>query len=117
MAVLHGDPASGPSSILLKMKKGPGVLHYHTADYDLVLVQGRMRHWAQGEAEADAMELGPGSYWHQPGGKVHGDSCLTDECVMYVKWAGRRDGHLPKDAQSSSPSTNQASRSPSRKMR
>jgi hypothetical protein len=94
IAVLHGDPATGPSAILLKMKKTPGALHYHTADYDLVLLQGRMKHWAKGESAADAKELGPGSYWHQPGRKVHGDACLTDECVMYVRWTGQRDGFL-----------------------
>ena len=96
IAVLKGDPVSGPSSILLNMSRTPGALHDHTASYDLVLVEGRMKHWAKGESAVDAKELGPGSYWHQPGGDVHGHACLTDTCVMYVQWDGKRDGFLDK---------------------
>jgi len=94
VAVLWGDPAQGPSAMHLKMRRGPGRLHVHTADYDLVLIEGRMKHWAAGAKEADAPELGPGSYWRQPGGRAHADSCLADVCVMFVKWAGPRDARL-----------------------
>jgi quercetin dioxygenase-like cupin family protein len=95
MAVLWGDPAQGPSAMLLKMKKGAGPLHWHTSDYHLVVLQGRMKHWGEGETEALAPELGPGSYWFQPGRGLHGDACLSDECVMQIVWSGKRDGHLP----------------------
>jgi quercetin dioxygenase-like cupin family protein len=91
MAVLWGDPAKGPSAMLLKFKKGRGRLHFHTSDYHLVLLQGTMKHWAGGEQEADAKLLSPGSYWFQPGTQVHVDSCLSDECLMFVKWEGKRD--------------------------
>jgi quercetin dioxygenase-like cupin family protein len=91
MAVLWGDPAKGPSAMLLKFKMGRGRLHFHTADYHLVLLQGTMKHWAEGEQEVDAKLLGPGSYWFQPGTQVHADSCLSDECLMFVKWEGKRD--------------------------
>jgi quercetin dioxygenase-like cupin family protein len=91
MAVLWGDPAKGPSTMLLKFKKGQGRLHFHTADYHLVLLQGTMTHRAEGEQEADAKLLGPGSYWFQPGTQVHVDSCLSDECLMFIKWEGKRD--------------------------
>ena len=94
IAVLWGDPNTGPSTMLLKMRKGPGRLHYHTSDYHLSLLQGTMKHWAKGANEADAKPLGPGSYWFQPGGAAHGDSCLSDECLMFVTWAGKRDGML-----------------------
>ena len=94
MAVLWGDPATGPSAMLMKMKKAAGVLHLHTSTYDLVLLEGRMKHWGEREREADAPPLGPGSYWHQPGLQAHGDSCLTEECVMFIKWEGKRDGML-----------------------
>lgn len=91
LAVLWGDPATAPSSMLLKLKKRGGRLHSHTSDYHLVLLEGTMKHWAEGEAEAEAKPLGPGSYWFQPGGKVHGDACITDDCLMFVKWEGKRD--------------------------
>jgi quercetin dioxygenase-like cupin family protein len=92
MAVLSGDPNTGPSATLLRLKKGPSVLHVHSSDYHLVVIQGRARHWGEGHREADAVDLGPGSYWFQPGQEPHAGSCLTDECLYYVQWAGKRDG-------------------------
>lgn len=94
IAVLWGDPTIGPSAMLLKVRKGGGRLHLHTSDYHLVLLEGTMKHWAEGDQEADAKPLGPGSYWFQPGNQAHADSCLTDECMMFVKWEGKRDGRL-----------------------
>ena len=103
LAVLWGDPATGPSAMLLQLKKGPGRLHVHTSDYHLVLLQGTMKHWAQGAQEPDAKPLGPGSYWFQPGNQAHGDSCLTDECLMFVKWEGKRDARLAEAAPQGEP--------------
>ncbi len=94
IAVLWGDPAKGPSDMLLKLKKAGGRLHYHTSDYHLMLLQGTVKHWAAGEKEAEVKPLDPGSYWFQPGGQAHGDSCLTEECVMFVHWADKRDAVL-----------------------
>jgi hypothetical protein len=94
IAVLWGDPTKGPSAMLLRLKKSSGRLHYHSSDYHLVLLQGTAKHWAAGQQEADVKRLGPGSFWFQPGKQAHGDSCLTDECLMFVKWADKRDGHL-----------------------
>ena len=96
LAGLWGDPERGPSAMLIKVKKGAMPLHYHTADYHLVVLEGRVKHWAEGESESNAKALGPGSYWFQPGGQVHGDSCLTDECLAYIHWSGPRDGKLVK---------------------
>jgi quercetin dioxygenase-like cupin family protein len=94
MAVLWGDPNTGPSAILLEMKRGAGPMHTHTADYHLVVIEGTMKHWGSGENESDAKPLRPGSYWFQPGGLPHADACLSDKCVMQVVWSGRRDGKL-----------------------
>jgi hypothetical protein len=91
VAVLRGDPDTGPSSMLMKFGKGAGRMHIHSSDYDLVVVQGEMKHWKPGETEAAAKVLGPGGYWFQPGNQPHVDSCLSDECVMYVQWGGKRD--------------------------
>jgi quercetin dioxygenase-like cupin family protein len=97
MSVLWGDPANGPSAMLLKFKKGTNSLHIHTSDYHLVVIQGTMKHWGEGEQEADAKPLAPGSYWLQPGNMAHAGSCLTDECIMFVKWEGKRDGRPAED--------------------
>lgn len=94
IAVLWGDPAEGPSAILLKIGKGEGPLHYHSSDYHLALLQGEMKHWAEGAHAEEAAVLRPGSYWFQPGGQAHAGSCLTEECVMFVNWSDRRDGVL-----------------------
>ncbi len=94
IAVLWGDPATGPSAMLMKFKKSSGRLHYHTSDYDLVVLEGQMKDWGEGPREEDVRPLGPGSAWHQPGNLAHTDSCLSDECVMFIKWAGKRDAHL-----------------------
>jgi Domain of unknown function (DUF4437) len=91
VAILWGDPATGPSAMLMRMKKAAGVLHFHTSTYDLILLEGQMKHFGEREKEAEVRPLGPGSFWHQPGGQSHGDSCLTDECLMFIKWEGKRD--------------------------
>jgi len=98
IAVLRGDPATGPSTMLMKMKKTDGVLHVHTSDYDLVLLEGSMKHWTTEAERTSGPVLGPGSYWFQPGEEPHGDSCLSDECTMFITWAGKRDGRLAPSA-------------------
>ncbi|HEY5754828.1 MAG TPA: DUF4437 domain-containing protein [Steroidobacter sp.] len=90
-AVLRGDPATGPSSMLMKFGKGDGRMHIHSSDYDLVVIAGDMKHWGPGEAKATAKLVGPGGYWFQPGNQPHVDSCESDECLMYVQWGGKRD--------------------------
>ena len=94
IAILWGDPRTGPSAVLLEMKSGSVPLHVHTADYHLVVIEGLMKHWREDQSEATAGPLGPGSYWFQPGGQVHGDACLSEKCVMQIVWSGPRDAHL-----------------------
>ena len=98
MAVLRGDPTTGPSAFLLRLVKGAGRLHVHTSDYHLIVLEGTMTHWGAGVRESDAPPLARGSFWFQPGNEPHGDSCLSDQCVMYVQFAGKRDGRLVDDA-------------------
>jgi hypothetical protein len=94
IAVLWGDPSSGPSAMLIKSEKGPFPLHSHSSDYHLVVLRGTVKHWEEGHTEDQAQPLAPGSYWFQPGNKVHGDSCLADECVVQIVWLGKRDAKL-----------------------
>src|SRR5437870_661503 len=67
IAVVSGDPKTGPVSFLLKLGKGPAPIHWHTSDYSAVIVEGKAKHWLPGK-EADAKENGPGTAWFQPGG-------------------------------------------------
>jgi hypothetical protein len=97
IAVLRGDPAKGPSVMFMRMRKMTGRMHVHTADYDLVVIEGTMKHRLAGEDEANVKPMGVGSYWFQRGGVPHADSCLSDTCVMYVTWSGPRDGRLAEE--------------------
>jgi len=91
IAVVRGDPAKTPISMLIRMKKTVLPMHSHTADYQAVVIRGTMQHWAKGEDEAAAPRLGPGSWWYQPGKQVHTDACLDEECLIYVHNTGKLD--------------------------
>lgn len=91
-AVLSGDPAKGPSHMLFRYgKAGGGLMHKHSSDYQAAVVKGITKHWPEGKTEADAQALGPGSYWSQPAGQLHADSCLVDECLLFITWSGKMD--------------------------
>jgi quercetin dioxygenase-like cupin family protein len=94
IAVLSGDPTTGPSAMLMEFGKNTGRMHVHSSDYHLVVLEGTMKHTVPGQAEADAPALGRGSYWFQPGNDPHADTCLSEKCLMFITWAGKRDGRL-----------------------
>jgi len=94
IAVLKGDPETGPSTMLMRFKKGGSPPHIHSSDYQLVVIKGTMKHLSAKQKDADGKPLGPGSYWFQPGEEAHSDVCLADECLMYIVWTGKRDGRL-----------------------
>ena len=93
-AILWGDPNTGPSAVLFQMGRGATPLHIHSSTYHLVVIQGTMKHWVRGESEDETPPLGPGSYWYIAGGRVHADSCLSEVCVAFIRWDGKRDGQL-----------------------
>jgi hypothetical protein len=92
IAVLSGDPQSGPVACLLKLPKGAAPLHWHTSDYYAITVDGNTKHWLPGK-EAEAKSNAPGTFWFQPGGAtgVHGDECLSDSCTVFVYMPGKFD--------------------------
>jgi quercetin dioxygenase-like cupin family protein len=94
IAVLSGDPATGPSAMLMEFGKNTGRMHVHSSDYHLVVLEGTMKHTVPGQVEAEAPTLGRGSYWFQPGNDPHADTCLSEKCLMFITWAGKRDGRL-----------------------
>jgi quercetin dioxygenase-like cupin family protein len=101
VAVLHGDPKTGPVAFLLKTK-GPAPIHYHTSDYYALVVSGVARHWENGK-DSEKQDLQPGSFWFQPGGDkktAHGDECVTPEgCTIYIFMPNKQD-LIPLDAKS-----------------
>lgn len=91
ISVVSGDlQGTGPITLFLRLAKGAAPLHTHTANYHAVLVKGQHKHWA-GNSMAKGATLNPGSHWYQPGKAVHGDECLTDQCVLLVQLDGPYD--------------------------
>lgn len=90
IAVLRGDPTTGPSDMLMRFGRGEGVPHIHSSDYRLIVIEGEMKH-AEAGAYASAPAMGPGSYWFQPANQPHVDSCLSEQCTMFISWSGKRD--------------------------
>jgi hypothetical protein len=67
-------------------------MHTHTASYQAVLVKGQSKHWPAGAGEeAKAKVLNPGSHWYQPGKALHGDECLSAQCVLFLQFDGPYD--------------------------
>src|SRR3977135_4126122 len=48
MAVLSGDPKTGPVAFLLKLQKGAAPIHWHSSDYYAFTVEGQSKHWLPG---------------------------------------------------------------------
>jgi quercetin dioxygenase-like cupin family protein len=95
-AVETGNPAQGPSTIILKAP--PNCLvpwHYHTAAEQLIVVQGSVR------TEMDGMSphaLGPGGFAAMPGKVKHQFSCQSKTaCVLFVTFDGAYDIFWVKD--------------------
>ena len=95
-AVESGDPAKGPSTIILKAP--PSCLvpwHYHTAQEQLIVVQGNVQTEMEGMS---ARPLGPGGFAKMPGKAKHQFSCQSKTaCVMFVTFDGTYDIFWVKD--------------------
>lgn len=100
-AVASGDPATGPSVMLMSFAAGSvAPLHSHTATYTAVVLAGAPAHGVSAE---DHVVLDVGSYWVQPGGEPHYDACTgTERCVIMLALEGPRD-YAPADAPTTAP--------------
>jgi quercetin dioxygenase-like cupin family protein len=98
-AVETGNPATGPSTIILKAP--PNCLvpwHYHTAEEQLIVTEGSVR------TEMDGMPahaLGPGGFAIMPSKVKHQFSCQSKTaCVMFVTFDRTYDIFWVKDNKS-----------------
>ena len=93
IVIFSGDPDKGAVTALIRFRKGALPMHWHSSDYEAVVVQGRVKHWAQGEDEARSPILAPGSHWFQPAIQVHTDACLEEQvlCMVFVRTYGKLD--------------------------
>lgn len=96
IAVLWGNPAKGPSAVMLKFPPNfPGGMHTHTHGYHGLVVRGASKHWTEEGSEEDAVLQLPGDYWYQVGGQVHQDSFPTDEeTILFLQFEGPLDTHF-----------------------
>jgi quercetin dioxygenase-like cupin family protein len=98
-AVETGNPATGPSTIILKAP--PNCLvpwHYHTAEEQLIVTEGNVRTEMAGMA---AHALGPGGFASMPSKVKHQFSCQSKTaCVMFVTFDRTYDIFWVKDNKS-----------------
>ena len=95
-AVESGNPATGPSTIILKAP--PGCLvpwHWHTAEEQLIIIEGSVRTEMDGMS---ARALGSGGFAMMPGKAKHRFSCESKTaCVMFVSFDRAYDIFWVKD--------------------
>jgi quercetin dioxygenase-like cupin family protein len=94
-----GDPAKGPSTIILKAPPNCRVpWHYHTAEEQLIVVRGSVQTEMEG---MPARPLGPGGFAAMPGKAKHQFSCQSKTpCVMFVGFDRTYDIFWVKDNKS-----------------
>ena len=94
MAVLWGDPKSGPSGVLLKLPSGwEAPVHSHSSSYRAIVIEGSPIHMLDGAANPTA--FGPGSYIHQPAGEFHSNANTSGaNALVLVIYDGPMDAIL-----------------------
>jgi len=89
-AVAWGNPQKGPYGAFHKFASGTEVpLHTHTASLRSVIISGTLVITLEGQSPK---ELGPGSYFFEPGGVKHTTACKAGaECLFYTHATGAFD--------------------------
>jgi quercetin dioxygenase-like cupin family protein len=91
-ALERGDPATGPSTFLLRMAAGCEVpWHWHTADETLLMVSGSLSVHMQGGRPAAARHS---DYIFMPARHAHSAKCLgPDACELFLVCGAAFDIH------------------------
>jgi quercetin dioxygenase-like cupin family protein len=98
IAVVFGDPKTGPVGFVIEVPPG-GVapIHSHSASYHAVTLDGAPFHWLPHEKD-NGDGFATGTYWMQPGGYNHGDRCNSDTpCHSFVYFDGPLDIKVAED--------------------
>ena len=90
LAILSGDPKTGPYTQIRKVPAGTdNPLHWHSSEIKNVIISGV---WYTGTDAASAKDFGPGSVVVMPGGWVHVSGCRSgSDCVFYQEGKGKFD--------------------------
>jgi quercetin dioxygenase-like cupin family protein len=97
VGVVSGDPASGPSTVLLKFApKCDTAMHWHSANEQLVIVKGNGTMQVEGEA---ARPVVAGGYVMQPSKHPHRFICdASNGCLIYAVSDAKFDMHYVDDS-------------------
>jgi quercetin dioxygenase-like cupin family protein len=97
IALLWGDPATGPAAVMVRFPEGYAEpWHSHSSTYHATLVKGEFRTRSPDGSSADTV-YGPGAVVVQPGGEVHSEVNAGDgEMVALVHFEGPID-FVPAD--------------------
>ena len=90
LAVLSGDPKTGPYTQMRKVPAGTdNPPHAHSSEITNVIVSGL---WYTGVDAASAKDFGPGSVVRMPADWVHVSGCRAGkECLFYQDGKGKFD--------------------------
>jgi hypothetical protein len=88
-AIEAGNPATGPSTLILKAPSGCVVpWHSHTAQEQVLMISGTIVAEMTG---LPTTTLGPGGFAAMPGGMAHQFTCQDTACLMFVTFDGAYD--------------------------
>jgi len=93
IAPLWGDPASGPSAVLIRFPQGyMEPWHSHSSTYRAVLIKGEFQSRSKDNGAGTSKVYGPGTVAIQPGGEVHSEvNAGPGELVALVYFEGPVD--------------------------
>ncbi len=96
MAVLWGDPMSGPFGALLKVPAGfESPMHRHSNDERVVVLTGRSVHWTDSESREDAPVMAAGDFMTMSASTNHVSAATDDEdCLEFITMDGPFDFEL-----------------------
>ncbi|MBA3819783.1 MAG: DUF4437 domain-containing protein [Deltaproteobacteria bacterium] len=90
VAPVWGDAAAASGSFIKLPAGMVSPPHTHSSDYHAVIIKGTVMDYAPDDKAPK--EMGPGSYYMQPGGGAHITACKAgSECLSYVYSAGKFD--------------------------
>lgn len=93
VALLWGDPATGPATVLVRFPEGYAEpWHSHTSTYRSVLIKGDFLTRSRGNGVTSTDVYAPGAYLVQPGGAVHSEvNAGRGDLVALVHFEGPVD--------------------------
>lgn len=92
-AALDGDRFAESYMAMVRLPAGlVSPAHVKTEDMFGLMMSGEMAHVPAGIDPASATPIGPGGWYHIPGGEAHVSACVSEvECVTFLHQPGAFD--------------------------